>query len=636
MKKTTLVSLLLLTIFSLSFLSFKKEEADLKTEFSSYFLKSVSGLILTYDSLYKPLYFSDLKDIDLARKLFFQVRYAYKKNEVFIEYFAPSTAAMLNMPLIPDVDEYDPNQFTQEPEGLQKIEEILFENDTFVDFDLLKQELKRTRGAILRAQQVAQTLEPQEYQLFEASKLELIRIWTINLTGIDVAYTKNAIRESKYALHTLHDLLSLLENKKNKKQIVREIKQTKELTLAAENYLMQHTDFDSFDRLTFVKKFINPIYSNFTNIELGMSFEKNPIATAINEQAYGIFQKNAWNISYFTSEKRNTSNDKIVALGKMLFYDPILSGNNQRACASCHRSEYGFAEPIATSLMFGQEGVVARNAPTLLNVAFQKAFFLDASTTYLEDQVVVVNQNVNEMHGNFAQLANKLNGSIAYQQLFKNAFEGTADTAISKYGIVKAIASFERSLISMNSKFDKYMRNESVSFSSSEKNGFNLFMGKAQCGTCHFAPFFNGTVPPNFDKSEWEIIGVPENANNKKLDADLGRFEVAKMEIHQYAFKTTTVRNVEYTAPYMHNGVYKDLNQVLDFYNNGGGIGHGYEVPNQTLPADSLNLSSSEMNDIIAFMNSLSDTVGLTQKPNQLPLVLINGIELKRKIGGEY
>ena len=325
-----------------------------------------------------------------------------------------------------------------------------------------------------------------------------------------------------------------------------------------------------------------------------------------------------------------------VSLGRMLFYDPILSGNNQRACASCHRPEYGFAEPIATSVMFGQEGVVARNAPTLLNVGFQKAFFLDASTTYLEDQVVVVNQNVNEMHGNFAQLANKLNGSLDYQQLFKAAFKGTSDTTISKDGIVKAIASFERTLISMNSKFDKYMRNESVSLTSSEKNGFNLFMGKAQCGTCHFAPFFNGTVPPNFDKSEWEIIGVPANANNKKLDPDLGRYQVAKMDIHQYAFKTTTVRNVEYTAPYMHNGVYKDLNQVLDFYNKGGGIGHGYEVPNQTLPSDSLNLSSSEMNDIIAFMNTLSDTVGLTQKPNQLPLVLMNGKELKRKIGGEY
>ena len=129
---------------------------------------------------------------------------------------------------------------------------------------------------------------------------------------------------------------------------------------------------------------------------------------------------------------------------------------------------------------------------------------------------------------------------------------------------------------------------------------------------------------------------MPANANNKKLDPDLGRYQVAKMDIHQYAFKTTTVRNVEYTAPYMHNGVYKDLNQVLDFYNKGGGIGHGYEVPNQTLPSDSLNLSSSEMNDIIAFMNTLSDTVGLTQKPNQLPLVLMNGKELKRKIGGEY
>jgi cytochrome c peroxidase len=188
----------------------------------------------------------------------------------------------------------------------------------------------------------------------------------------------------------------------------------------------------------------------------------------------------------------------------------------------------------------------------------------------------------------------------------------------------------------MNSKFDRYMRNEKVELTSSEKNGFNLFMGKAQCGTCHFAPLFNGTVPPNFDETEWEIIGTPENNTNTKLDEDKGRYNVAKMDIHQFAFKTPTIRNIEYTAPYMHNGAYKNLDEIVDFYNNGGGIGHGYHVPNQTLPSDSLKLSKVEMKDIVSFMNTLSDTVGLTKKPSRLPVVKVAGQIVSRKIGGEY
>ena len=621
---------------TLCFYSFKREKDELKSDFSLYFQKSVASFLLSYDSLYKYVNNNAEFNPVIARNLFKNVRFAYKKNELFIEYFAPSTASMLNMALIPDVDEYDPNQYTQEPEGLQKIEELLYGNDSIIDVNVLFQELKRTRGAILRAQQIAKTLDPVEYQLFESSKQELIRIWTINLTGIDASYTKNSILESKYAISTIYELLELVEKNTSKFSVKKQIKKTKSIIKNAELYLSSNNDFDNFDRISFVKNHINKIYENITEIDNALQYEKNHIPTAINSESKNIFDSKTWNVYYFTSEKKNTSNEKIVELGKMLFYDPILSGNNKRACASCHRPEYGFAEPIAKSVLFGQTGEVTRNAPTLLNVAFQKAYFLDARTTYLEDQVVEVNQNVNEMHGNFNQLSTKLNNSEEYRKLFKNAFAGSEDTIINKQAIIKAIASFERSLISLNSKFDRYMRNEKVEFTINEKNGFNLFMGKAQCGTCHFAPFFNGTVPPNFDDTEWEVIGVPEHSDNKKLDSDLGRYNVANMDIHKFAFKTTTVRNVEYTAPYMHNGVYKNLDEVLDFYNNGGGIGHGYNVPNQTLPGDSLQLSKNEMKDIIAFMNTLSDTVGLTNKPSRLPEVKVAGQIILRKIGGEY
>lgn len=636
MKKTKLLFLLITSVCSLCFYSFKKEEDHLQADFTNYFRSSIANFLLSYDSLYKYTQNKERFEIATARDLFIKVRYAYKKNELFITYFAPATASMLNMALIPKVDEYDPNQNTIEPEGLQKIEELLYANDSVVDVNMLIQELKRTRGAILRGQQISQTLLPQKYQLFEASKQELIRIWTLNLTGIDATFSKNSVLESKYAIMPISDLLNLVAVNTHRIAVKKQIRATNKLINEAAIYLSKNNSFDSLNRLFFVKKYINKIYSNLTSIELALDYEKNSIPTAINYLATSVFDPSSWNIGYFTSEKRNTANAEMVELGKMLFYDPILSGNNQRACASCHQPNFGFAEPIAKSKMFGQTGDVNRNAPSLLNVGFQKAYFLDARTTYLEDQVVEVSQNANEMHGNFDQLAKKLNGSEVYRELFKKAFKGSADSAINKFGIIKAISAFERSLVSMNSKFDRYMRNEKIIYTTSEINGFNLFMGKAQCGTCHFAPLFNGTVPPNFDVTEWEIIGVPENKNNQKIDLDNGRFNVAQMVLHRYAFKTPSVRNISYTSPYMHNGVYQTLNEVVDFYNHGAGMGHGYPVPNQTIPSDSLNLNQTEITELIAFLNTLNDTVGLTKKPASLPEIKIQGKVIVRKIGGEY
>jgi cytochrome c peroxidase len=139
-------------------------------------------------------------------------------------------------------------------------------------------------------------------------------------------------------------------------------------------------------------------------------------------------------------------------------------------------------------------------------------------------------------------------------------------------------------------------------------------MGKAQCGTCHFAPNFSGLVPPLYTENESEVLGVPEdpNAAVKKADADNGRYSnklYSEMAwIYEKSFKTVTVRNAALTAPYFHNGSYKTLKQVVDFYNNGGGAGMGLNIKNQTLAADSLHLSDGEKKSLVAFMQSLNDT----------------------------
>jgi cytochrome c peroxidase len=131
-------------------------------------------------------------------------------------------------------------------------------------------------------------------------------------------------------------------------------------------------------------------------------------------------------------------------------------------------------------------------------------------------------------------------------------------------------------------------------------------MGKAKCGTCHFMPLFNGTFPPAFQKMETEVIGVPETISSEKIDPDMGRYNIIKVESFRHAFKIPTVRNAARTAPYMHNGVFTTLNQVLDFYNKGGGAGSGIKIDNQTLPFDKLGLTEKERNDIISFILCLN------------------------------
>jgi len=149
------------------------------------------------------------------------------------------------------------------------------------------------------------------------------------------------------------------------------------------------------------------------------------------------------------------------------------------------------------------------------------------------------------------------------------------------------------------------MRGNENALSVQELKGFNLFMGKARCATCHFVPLFNGITPPKYVMSETEVLGVPRSQKDSTIDPDTGYYGVIGIDSYKYAFKIPTIRNIDKTAPYMHNGVYQTLEQVMDFYNNGGGAGLGINLPNQTLSKENLHLTEKEKEDIIAFMKSL-------------------------------
>ena len=130
-------------------------------------------------------------------------------------------------------------------------------------------------------------------------------------------------------------------------------------------------------------------------------------------------------------------------------------------------------------------------------------------------------------------------------------------------------------------------------------------MGKAKCATCHYMPLFNGSFPPRYMQIESEVIGVPQSPNSHIIDKDMGRYDIIPLPAFKHSFKTVTIRNAARTAPYMHNGVFTTLNQVVDFYNKGGGAGLGLKIDNQTLSADKLNLSGKECDEIVAFIKSL-------------------------------
>ena len=177
------------------------------------------------------------------------------------------------------------------------------------------------------------------------------------------------------------------------------------------------------------------------------------------------------------------------------------------------------------------------------------------------------------------------------------------------FNVRHSIASYVRTLNPFNSKFDRNINNLENTLTDNEINGFNLFTGKAQCATCHFAPIFNGTIPPEYKETEMELIGVPQKNDtiNASISEDLGRYNTYKTPERKHFFKTPTIRNIKKTKPYMHNGVYNTLEEIVDFYNRGGGAGIGISETLQTLPSDPLNLTKKEQNELIAFMHTLTD-----------------------------
>jgi len=532
-------------------------------------------------------------------------RNSYKEIEFYIAYHYPEfSKTHLNAAPLFRIEAAGTTAYTLPPEGLQVLDELIFsdeaseQKDKIIDItDFLYNNynnfyLSTTKNGLSKGSN--KTL---------ALRIELIRIYTLGLTGFDTPGSLNISEEASFAFQGMQKYITTDPYFKNFNTSKAE-KLITESTL----YLSQNTDFETFDRIEFYKKYLQPLYE-----ELG-KWDGNPDDlkefSGWNVSNKNFFSSDFLDPYFYTILKGSEDSEELRKLGKEIFFDQNLSDNGKMSCATCHLPEKGFADGKTKSLSNVAEKTVLRNSPSLYNAVFAKRFFYDMRAFYLEQQAEHVIYNDQEFNTSYESIIKKLKTKPEYKKVFRKTFK---NGNIDKQNFSKALSSYVASLYSFDSDFDRFMRNEKE-ISDDAKKGFNLFMGKANCATCHFAPHFSGLVPPFFNENESEVLGVtkkPIKLSPLEIDSDQGRIKSnVKKEnswIYENSFKTMTVRNIALTKPYFHNGAFNTLEEVLDFYNEGGAEGLGLKINNQTLPADKLNLTESEIKQIIAFLNSLTD-----------------------------
>jgi len=278
-----------------------------------------------------------------------------------------------------------------------------------------------------------------------------------------------------------------------------------------------------------------------------------------------------------------------VELGRKLFNDPILSANNTLACINCHMPESSFSDPNQFST--GIDGFLGnRNSSALINLGWSSSFNWDGSVKSLEEQAFEPVTNSLEMHNSWNNVENTLNQDEEYLLLFKQAYN---IDYIDSTHVVMAIAQFERTLISNNSKFDKYSRGEEV-FTKSELNGFAIFNSeRGDCFHCHGTSLFTDNLFHN-------------NGLDVEPFLDLGLGKITENTSDNGKFKTPTLRNIEVSAPYMHDGRFATLEKVIEHYDSGGHFSSTVDPLMKKLGVG-LNLTNQEKSDLIAFLKTLTD-----------------------------
>jgi cytochrome c peroxidase len=293
-----------------------------------------------------------------------------------------------------------------------------------------------------------------------------------------------------------------------------------------------------------------------------------------------------WPEPAYKFDKTNKLTRAGFELGRTLFYDPRLSRNNTISCGSCHQQFAAFSH-LDHAVSHGIDNKLGtRNAPALFNLAWQTSFFWDGGVNHIEVQPISPMQNPVEMDEKLEDVIARLNADSSYKKMFKNAF---GDEEINSQRMLKALAQFMCMLVSSNSKYDRYMHKEpDAAFTEAELHGLTLF--RERCATCHKEPLFTDNTYRN-------------NGLMPKYTVDSGRAHITRLSGDLYKFKERSLRNLKYTFPYMHDGRFAELSQVIEHY-------AGEKFPSPTLDSAvhmRYYYSDKDKQDLMAFLNTLND-----------------------------
>ncbi|WP_043024483.1 cytochrome-c peroxidase [Fluviicola taffensis] len=290
----------------------------------------------------------------------------------------------------------------------------------------------------------------------------------------------------------------------------------------------------------------------------------------------------------------NTQSKTRIALGRKLFYDPILSLDSTISCASCHKQKLAFADslPISPGV---KNRIGNRNAPTLANVGYNPTYLFDGFLESLEKQVVVPIEEHAEMAFNMVEASKRLKRNKEYVALSKEAYNRAPDPFV----ITRSLSSFQRTFVSNHSKYDLFLRKK-VKFTKNEERGRMLFFNELHCSNCH-----NGFNFTNFST---------QNNGFFEMYADSGRMRVTRLEVDRDLFKVPTLRNIALTAPYMHDGSFSSLREVIQQYEK-----NGFKNKNKHPILQPFSISLEDEDALIAFLNTLTDHQFITNKKFSKP-----------------
>ncbi len=638
-------SVFLFSILLITFLvavSFK--ETVLLESYKSLYFEQLSGFDKSQQVLLQSIEKSDLKndaDISRIRSQINEARLKLKSVDFWLRYLEPISYKKINGPLPAEweteVFEKFEAPYKREGAGLTLAALYLDEDapNKVQLSDLIKSSVSVL--SVYNADSITNLLKSKDH-FYLCNRLFLLNLAAIYTTGFECPDTAQIIPELKHMLVSTYDIYTAFNQSFESAALPQNYLDLYKKTIAFVGN--QKNNYLKFDHFSFIKDYINPLFSfNQKLIRDYNVVSKSNVDYSLNKNNVSIFNKdlyraqNAKGIFLRVNDKETLA--EIEKIGKLLFYDPLLSGNNLRSCASCHNPRQYFTDTSqTTALQFDRKNKLARNAPSLLSAEYNHLLMLDGKHISLQNQAKDVITNNTEMACSESDIVEKVLSCNEYKTAFKKFLKFTPqEPQVTVEHISSAITYYYSRFGHFYSPFDKAM-NQTETLNEDAKNGFNLFMGKAQCATCHFVPQFNGVKPP-YVGSEFEVLGVAKDTTYRLLSEDKGRFGINPAMETDHAFRTGSIRNADYTKPYMHNGSMSNLSQVIDFYNAGGGVGKGLKVDNQTLSADSLHLTNGDKKQLLAFISSLNEAIQFENPPEKLPTSKMKSLN-KRQVGGEY